>query len=75
MEKPPGSSFRVEIPDDVAEELGNIAHKIIEMLPKGWGFGLFLFTFGKDGTMTWISNARREDMIQALQEFIKVEAS
>lgn len=75
MEKPPGSSFRVEIPDDVAEELGNIAHKIIEMLPKGWGFGLFLFTFGENGTMTWISNARREDMIQALQEFIKVEAS
>lgn len=33
------------------------------------GFTLLMFTFGKGGWMTYISNAQREDMIQTMKEF------
>lgn len=66
---------RVPVPDDV-RETGNKPGKIIgESLPAGWGFGLFLFTYGPGGTMFWISSAQRSDMINALSEWIHTEGS
>jgi len=35
------------------------------------GFALFLFTFGEGGWLTYISNAERDTMLQALVEFIE----
>jgi hypothetical protein len=39
---------------------------------KTTGFALFMFSFGEDpaGRMNYISNARREDMIAAVKEFL-----
>lgn len=34
------------------------------------GFALLMFTFGKPGWMTYVSNADREDIIKAMYEFI-----
>lgn len=34
------------------------------------GFCLLLFDFGGPGTMSYLSNAKREDMILALNEFL-----
>ena len=39
--------------------------------PEGYGFSLLIFTFGEGGNMFYTSNAQREDMIRAMQEFIQ----
>ena len=69
------SDYRVPIPDEIEKTLRDIAQRIGGALPSGWGFALLIFTFGKDGKMTWISNADRADMILALQEFIQKQSS
>jgi hypothetical protein len=38
--------------------------------PPGYGFSLLIFSFGPDGNMFYTSNAERESMIEAMQEFI-----
>lgn len=40
--------------------------------PKQTGFALLLFRFGEieAGTMNWISNAERKDMLTALKEMV-----
>lgn len=50
--------------------LRELAKLIDERKPPGFGFGLFLFEFGEHGSMFWISNAQRQDMIKALREWI-----
>lgn len=69
-DQPPGHDYRVPIPPEVKKTLNDIAARIGDALPPGWGFGLLIFSFGENGTMTWISNAERADMILAMQEFI-----
>lgn len=49
-----------------------IAGFIAGLLPKEWGFGLFIFEF-KGESFFWISDANRADMIKALREFIRKE--
>jgi hypothetical protein len=50
----------------IASEIGR---RLDAALPKGqWGYALLLFQFGEGGTMGYISNAKREDMIKALRE-------
>lgn len=51
----------------------DIGRTIGGALPKGVGFALLVFDFGEDGHMTWISNAQRDDMLRALQEFMQKE--
>ena len=34
------------------------------------GFALFLFDFGQEGAIAYASNARREDFIKTLEEFL-----
>lgn len=48
----------------------DIGRTIQACLPKGVGFALLLFDFGPGGTMSWLSNAQRADMIRALREMI-----
>lgn len=45
-----------------------IADMVSDLLPEGVGFALMLFHFGEGGFMSYVSNARREDMIRALEE-------
>lgn len=50
--------------------LREIADSIKAKVPPGFGFGLFIFEFGDKGTMFWVSNAQRPDMIKSLREWI-----
>lgn len=70
-----------ETPEDVAEQpiepevlgiMQGTYEALEEHLPKGWGFALLIFRFGEhdDGRMNYCSNARREDMLVAMREFI-----
>ena len=39
-------------------------------LPEGVGFQLFVFGFGEEGNLAYISNAQREDCILAVREWL-----
>lgn len=63
--------MRFEVRDEQAEKLlKEIGVLLRESMPKGYGFNLLVFNFGEGGNMFYTSNARREDMIRAMQEFI-----
>lgn len=62
--------YRVPVPDNIKKKLNDIGGIIGESLPEGWGFGLLIFQFGAKGTMAWITNGGREDMILAMKDFI-----
>lgn len=59
--------FNEEI-EVVLKELG---HFIGDKLPAGWGFNLMIFDFGNKGSMFYLSNAERQDVINQMREFIK----
>lgn len=40
-------------------------------LPMGMGFVLLMFDFGKNGNMFYISDAQREDVLNAMREFVE----
>ena len=52
--------------EEKAGEIGNLIGGACDNM--GIGFALILFEFGDDGFATWISNAKRPDMIKALHE-------
>ena len=49
-----------------------IAARIKPMLPAGAGFALLVFDLGPKGFMTWVSDAKRADMVKALRELTNV---
>lgn len=69
---------RSPIVEDLLKELGQ---GLREVIPKGWGFTLMIFSYGKtglidegpEGSMFYISSAQRTDMIKAMKEFIAKE--
>lgn len=71
----PRHDYRVPVDQAIKEQLNEIARTIGRRLPEGWGFALLIFEYRPGGTMTWISNAERQDMVKALQEFIQKQAS
>lgn len=48
-----------------------LGHTIGDTLPKNVGFVLWLFEWGHDGWATYISNAQRDSMIEAVEELLK----
>ena len=48
-----------------------LGHAIGDDLPQGIGFVVWLFEFGNDGWATYVSNAQRASMIEALEELLK----
>jgi hypothetical protein len=50
-----------------AEAMRKLGRKISALIP-GLGFALIVFEFHKPGLSNYLSNARREDMIKALEE-------
>jgi len=50
-----------------AREIGKI---LLDVLPPGVGFTLWLFDFGEGGWFTFLSNTRRDDMIRVFIEHI-----
>lgn len=55
----------------VKGKMQEIARKVKEELPENWGFVVLAFEFGdSDGReMLYVSNANREDVVKAMEEF------
>ena len=65
------AEMKFEVRNEEAEKmLAEIGRLLKSACPKGYGFSLLVFSFGEGGNMFYSSNARREDMIRAMQEFI-----
>lgn len=66
---------RYEVLDPEIKLIMNaIGSAIDEVLPDEWGFTILLFNFEDDETLRalfYLSNAEREGMIKALEEFIE----
>lgn len=64
-------SMKFEVRDEAAEKmLREIGNSLRSSCPHGYGFSLLVFSFREGGNMFYVSNARREDMIRSMQEFI-----
>jgi hypothetical protein len=65
-------TFEVDNPQ-IKSLLREIGNKIRSQIPPGWGFTLFIFSYGEGGATFYLSTANRDDMIKALREFIARE--
>ena len=63
------SSFEVEN-KEVEAMLKDIGKTLHGIMPEGFGFTLLMFSFGENGSTFYISDAQRDDMLKAMQEFI-----
>lgn len=61
--------LREREPND-KEFLQLAAESVTSKLPDNWGFILFVFPIGKSGRIGYVSNARREDAVKALKEWL-----
>lgn len=65
-----------EVPNPKIERLlKDIGRKLHGQMPKGWGFTLFLFSYGEKGSLFYLSSARRKDMLKTLMEFLEKQLS
>lgn len=55
----------------VRSRLRSMAKFIESLLPRGYGFFVLCFPFGEGGRAEYASNAKREDVMQAMKEFIE----
>lgn len=51
-------------------KLKEIGRMLKEQMPVGFGFTLLIFNYGEGGGMFYLSSAERQDMINAMREFI-----
>lgn len=65
----PNANYEVENAD-IEGILKDLGGKLGATLPAGWGFNLLIFQFGVGGSVFYISNAERKDMIAVMKEFI-----
>lgn len=54
---------------ELASVLEQVLKQYFNKSGERWGFGLFIFSF-EGPEFTWISNAKRADMVKTMQEFI-----
>lgn len=73
----PPKTFRSKddpIPEDLREVMNDIAGMldgaIKEHADRPMGFLLLTFDFGENGTLSYISNAQRDDILSLLEEFL-----
>lgn len=74
--------FRTPVSDEDRRRMIKCLDEVKRQFP-GKGFAVFVFDFGEappneaghDSAMHWGSNAEREDMLKALQEFLRAQAS
>lgn len=66
----PDKNYEVQN-EDVEISMKEIGDVIGKSLPKGWGFNLMVFDFGKKGSMFYMSNAQRKDVINQMKEFMQ----
>lgn len=62
-----------ELQEQLKGKMKKIAQKVDEELPKGFGFIVLAFPFGKniENEMLYVSNSERADVILAMKEFIE----
>lgn len=56
--------------NDVRERMQETARYVATVLPPHTGFVILAFDFGPDGRMEYTSNANRQEVLKAMQEFI-----
>lgn len=56
--------------EEIGKELYRIGETLGGSLPKGLGFALLVYTKNNDGSLFYISDAERDDMIKVMEEFI-----
>jgi len=56
---------------EVEALLKKLGETLGEACPEGFGFTLLLFSLGEGGSLFYISNAVREDVIRSMEEFIQ----
>lgn len=61
--------------EDIEFRLKELGDLIGSQMPMGWGFTLLIFDFNKgpDGSLFYISNAQRDDMVAMMKEFIRLK--
>lgn len=57
----------LERAEQVAREIGR---ELKSRMPHGWGFILWLESFGRDGFATYLSSIERETAIRSIKEWI-----
>lgn len=67
---PENENYTVPIDDAMKDNMNRIAKHIQASLPPNWGFALFLFEYGEGGNCTYISSADRDNVIDAMREWI-----
>lgn len=55
----------------VKGKMQEIAKKVNDELPVGFGFVVLSFSFDKPGLMMYVSNADRQDIVKAMKEWIE----
>lgn len=60
-----------KIEEQVKGKLQDIGKMIKNELPEGFGFVLLSFYFNSEGQLMYVSNAKREDVVKAMEEFIE----
>lgn len=61
--------YEIDHPE-VKRVLKSIGDELKDNMPDGWGFTLFMFSYGAGGSTFYLSSATREDTISLLYEFI-----
>lgn len=56
--------------EEIEKLLNDLGRMIKQIVPDGYGFNLMIFSYGEGGDMFYISSAQRQDMINAMKEFI-----
>jgi hypothetical protein len=67
MNEDPRYDVRNKEIETLLKDLGRLLHN---RMPEGWGFTLTIFSFGPGGDLFYISDAKRDDMIRTMREFI-----
>lgn len=67
----PDSNYTVPDPLDVRSTLRRMGEELSQACPPGFGFNLLLFEFGERGSLFYIANAERADVINIMREFIQ----
>lgn len=68
----PNKDYRI-LNEEIEFKLKEISDWIGSQLPEGWGFTLLLNSFGPNSQLFFMSNVRREDMLEMLQKFINLQ--
>ncbi|MGJ0510225.1 MAG: hypothetical protein ACR652_24525 [Methylocystis sp.] len=62
-------------PEELPAKMRTAVDSVGKLFPPQTGVCVFVFDFGQGGGMSYISNAERADVINALQEWIRHQRS